>query len=75
MPLAAIPGDTRALAEAADRLALAAMIDMGVFFVVLLAAFAYVWSRGDLDWVRAVARSPSADVKDVSPAVSSRSLQ
>jgi NADH-quinone oxidoreductase subunit A len=25
---------------------------VGVFFAVLLVGFAYVWSRGDLDWVR-----------------------
>jgi NADH-quinone oxidoreductase subunit A len=36
------------------NLAAAAMIDMGVFFVVLLVGFAYLWKRGDLDWVRAV---------------------
>ena len=38
-------------------LAAAAMIDMGVFFAVLLVGFAYLWKRGDLDWVRAI-RSP-----------------
>lgn len=32
------------------------MIDIAVFFGVLLVGFAYVWSRGDLDWVRAVSR-------------------
>ncbi len=36
------------------QLAAAAMIDMGVFFAVLLVGFAYLWKRGDLDWVRAV---------------------
>jgi NADH-quinone oxidoreductase subunit A len=36
------------------NLAAAAMIDMGVFFVVLLVGFAYLWKRGDLDWVRAI---------------------
>jgi NADH-quinone oxidoreductase subunit A len=30
------------------------MLDLGVFFAVLLVGFAYVWSRGDLDWVRAI---------------------
>lgn len=35
-------------------LAAAAMVDMGVFFAVLLVGFAYLWKRGDLDWVRAV---------------------
>ena len=35
-------------------LALIAMVDLGVFFAVLLAGFAFVWRRGDIDWVRAV---------------------
>ncbi|MFH1264153.1 MAG: NADH-quinone oxidoreductase subunit A [Planctomycetota bacterium] len=33
-------------------LALAAALDVAVFFAVLLVGFAYVWTRGDLDWVR-----------------------
>jgi len=42
------------------RLALASMADLGVFFGVLLVGFAYVWKRGDLNWVRAVgSRNPS----------------
>lgn len=32
-----------------------AFADLLVFFVVLLVGFAYVWKRGDLDWVKAVA--------------------
>jgi NADH-quinone oxidoreductase subunit A len=35
-------------------LAAAAMIDLGVFFAVLLVGFAYLWKRGDLEWVRAI---------------------
>jgi NADH-quinone oxidoreductase subunit A len=35
------------------------MVDLGVFFGVLLVGFAYVWRCGDLDWVRAV-RHPRA---------------
>ena len=43
----------------ANRLALTAMADIGVFFAVLLVGFAYVWSQGDLNWVRAFAgRAP-----------------
>jgi NADH-quinone oxidoreductase subunit A len=38
---------------ALDRFAVASMIDMATFFAVLLVGFAYVWRRGDLDWVRA----------------------
>ena len=30
-----------------------ALIDIAVFFGVLLVGFAYVWRRGDIDWVRA----------------------
>jgi len=41
-------------AAAVGNLALLAMADMAVFFGVLLVGFAYVWRRGDLDWVRAI---------------------
>jgi NADH-quinone oxidoreductase subunit A len=47
-------GDVGALQESAQKLALASIVDIGVFFFVLLVGFAYVWKRGDLDWVRAV---------------------
>ena len=30
------------------------LIDIGIFFAVLIVGFFYVWKRGDLDWVRAV---------------------
>ncbi len=38
------------------QLALLTIVDILLFFVVLLVGFAYVWWRGDLDWVRAVGR-------------------
>jgi NADH-quinone oxidoreductase subunit A len=34
--------------------ALASMVDLGVFFAVLLVGFAFIWRQGDLNWVRAV---------------------
>ena len=40
----------------ARQLAFVTIIDIVVFFAVLLVGFAYVWRRGDLDWVRAVNR-------------------
>ena len=48
-------------ARAGTVLARMAVADMAAFFAVLLMGFAYVWYRGDLDWVRAVAaeRSPA----------------
>lgn len=41
--------------ESAQLLAGIGLADILVFFGVLLVGFAYVWKRGDLDWVRAVA--------------------
>jgi NADH-quinone oxidoreductase subunit A len=32
---------------------------MLAFFAILLVGFAYVWHRGDLDWVRAVSAERS----------------
>ena len=49
---------SRATKTTARSLALASMADIGVFFGVLLVGFAYVWKRGDLNWVRAVGRAP-----------------
>ncbi len=40
----------------ARQLAFVTIVDIVVFFAVLLVGFAYVWRRGDLDWVRAVSR-------------------
>ncbi|MCC7085415.1 MAG: NADH-quinone oxidoreductase subunit A [Pirellulales bacterium] len=45
---------TAAVHASADTLARLALIDIFVFFAVLMVGFAYVWRRGDLDWVRAV---------------------
>ena len=50
-----------AVEASARRLALFSLIDIGVFFAVLLVGFAYVWKRGDLDWVRAVSREHAPD--------------
>jgi len=40
--------------DTARKIALTSFADIGVFFAVLLVGFAYVWRRGDLDWVRTV---------------------
>jgi NADH-quinone oxidoreductase subunit A len=42
--------------QGARQLALVTIVDIVVFFAVLLVGFAYVWKRGDLDWVRAVSQ-------------------
>jgi NADH-quinone oxidoreductase subunit A len=40
--------------DTASTLALTGLVDILVFFGVLMVGFAYVWKRGDLDWVRAM---------------------
>jgi NADH-quinone oxidoreductase subunit A len=44
------------LQTAARDMALTSFADIAVFFAVLMVGFAYVWRRGDLDWVRAMTR-------------------
>ena len=51
--------DPAQTAEDARKLALAAAADLAAFFALILLGFAYVWRRGDLDWVRAIEMSPS----------------
>lgn len=69
---AAAGADTFALDRAAVRaqartLAWLSLADIGVFFLVLMVGFAYVWKRGDLDWVRSITR----DVEEPPPATAS----
>ena len=47
-------------AGASGRLARTAMLEMAAFFAILLVGYAYVWSRGDLDWVRATPTETAA---------------
>ncbi|HEV2971745.1 MAG TPA: NADH-quinone oxidoreductase subunit A [Pirellulales bacterium] len=54
---------SEAVRASAGRLALLSMVDIGAFFAVLLVGFAYVWKRGDLDWVRAVGSDRAAQVE------------
>lgn len=66
------PGTTTASTaiSAGDALLIAGtgFADILVFFGVLLVGFAYVWSRGDLDWVRAmVERAKTAHSRPRTP--------
>ncbi len=51
-----------AVHRTARTMALISFADIAVFFAVLMVGFAYVWKRGDLDWVRAVTRQDKAPV-------------
>ncbi|MEW4530336.1 NADH-quinone oxidoreductase subunit A [Maioricimonas sp. JC845] len=67
-----MPGTTTAetavTATDALRLAMTGFADILVFFGVLLVGFAYVWKRGDLDWVRAmVAQAKQVSSRPRSP--------
>ncbi|MBA3314588.1 MAG: NADH-quinone oxidoreductase subunit A [Planctomycetaceae bacterium] len=59
VPPGSLPVNETITADAARTFAWTGLVDVLVFFAVLLVGFAYVWKRGDLDWVRAV----SAQVK------------
>lgn len=54
------PAEAAAVETTARQIARIAMIDMAVFFAVLMLGFAYVWSQGDLDWVRAMGSGSAA---------------
>ena len=63
--------------EGARQLAFVTIVDIFAFFGILLVGFAYVWKRGDLDWVRAVSQERSqqrrgspVDTHDEEPALS-----
>lgn len=55
MPTAEITATGNQIAQdTAYTLGVTGLVDVLVFFGVLLVGFAYVWKRGDLDWVRTV---------------------
>jgi NADH-quinone oxidoreductase subunit A len=55
-----------AVQDTARRIAVTSLWDIGVFFAVLMVGFAYVWKRGDLDWVRST-RSHVGEVVERAP--------
>jgi NADH-quinone oxidoreductase subunit A len=46
--------------DAGRSLGWIALVDIAIFFGILLVGFAYLWKRGDLDWVRSVAAEKMA---------------
>jgi NADH-quinone oxidoreductase subunit A len=55
-----LPIDSGEIAQQANALAWFSLVDILVFFGVVLVGFAYVWMRGDIDWVRAVSKERAA---------------
>ncbi|MEX2317438.1 MAG: NADH-quinone oxidoreductase subunit A [Pirellulales bacterium] len=56
-----------AVEKLAATTALFSMVDIAVFFAVLLVGFAYVWKRGDLDWVRALSKERALEPRRAGP--------
>lgn len=54
-PAKSVLDNEEQIRTSSQLLAKASIFDILVFFAVLMVGFAYVWSRGDIDWVRAVA--------------------
>lgn len=54
-------------AATAREFAWTAMIDIVVFFSVLLVGFAYLWRRGDIDWVKTLAAEKGAEPPPEAP--------
>ena len=47
------------------ELGLLALIEMGIFLIILIAGLAYVWVKADLDWVKRNVRYGTGRYKDV----------
>lgn len=48
------------VSRTAGQIAVIAFIDILIFFGVLLVGFAYLWKRGDIDWVRSMSSEEPA---------------
>ncbi|NOX54920.1 MAG: NADH-quinone oxidoreductase subunit A [Planctomycetes bacterium] len=64
-----LPEEKAISAATATKLGWTALADIFVFFGVLLVGFAYVWKRGDLDWVRAIAQRAKRPTPAVAPPI------
>ena len=70
LPPGTTTADTVISAVDAHTIARLGFLDIAVFFGVLVLGFAYVWKRGDLDWVRAMveqARQNAARARPTMP--------
>jgi NADH-quinone oxidoreductase subunit A len=52
-----------------------AFVEMAVFVVILVVGLAYVWAKGDLDWVKELAVREEADLQPLSRLSSPGSVQ
>ena len=59
------PANVEENAKAARSMGWLALWDIIVFFGVLLVGFAYLWKRGDLQWVRSVSSEAATPLRSV----------
>jgi NADH-quinone oxidoreductase subunit A len=69
------PEEVQADRAGAIQLAWLAFWDIVVFFGVLLVGFAYLWRRGDLDWVRSTAAESAVATAGQAPAAGARARE
>ena len=62
-------GGVEGVRQTAETLAWMSFADIAFFFAVLMVGFAYVWRRGDLDWVRATSPQSSQVVSREPPRI------
>ncbi|MDZ4658616.1 MAG: NADH-quinone oxidoreductase subunit A [Bythopirellula sp.] len=62
-------GGVEGVREAAQVLAWTSFADIALFFAVLMVGFAYVWRRGDLDWVHATTSHKNEVVQRAPPRI------
>jgi len=67
VPTAPDAGKRNIPAAAAHEFSWLALVDVLVFFGVLLVGFAYLWRRGDIDWVRSVRAEQAAEAATGAP--------
>ena len=41
-----------------------AFLEIAIFVVILLAGLAYVWAKGDLNWVKAISEAPTEETAE-----------
>jgi len=66
--LGVAPGGAAAeIAASARAMGWGLFLDIAVFFTILMVGFAYVWSRGDLNWVRTMVNAAPGQATDADP--------
>jgi NADH-quinone oxidoreductase subunit A len=69
VPMTAAPTSVEEVRSSAEQLARIALVEILAFFAILMVGFAYVWRRGDLDWVRAMGREPVTEPQRTVPSM------